>query len=296
MKAGRIVALALAIFAALAPGGWAEELALRRVNGIYELPVRINNALTLNFIVDTGAAEVSIPDEVGLSLVRAGVLQPRDALPDRIYTDACGQAVRRRRVMLRSLKVGSFEVRNVPASIGGSAGLLLLGQSFLARVPSWTIDNRRQVIAIGPPALKAAAAPLAEDVNEPDANGRTPLMRSVIDGNTVNVRTLLVRGADVGRRDNAGWTALMLAAAQGDALLIKTLAEAGADPNAKNSAGWTALLSAASRGDLAVVQALISAGADVNIRNNSGWTALMAAQQHNDAQMIQLLKKAGATN
>jgi hypothetical protein len=41
------------------------------------------------------------------------------------------------------------EVRDVIASVAPQAGLLLLRQSFLARLPSWTIDNQRHLLVVG---------------------------------------------------------------------------------------------------------------------------------------------------
>ena len=38
-----------------------ETIKLEQEGGVYKLPVRINDAVTLPFIVDSGAAEVSIP-------------------------------------------------------------------------------------------------------------------------------------------------------------------------------------------------------------------------------------------
>jgi hypothetical protein len=40
------------------------EIPLRKEAGTLVVPVKINNALTLNFTVDSGAADVSIPADV----------------------------------------------------------------------------------------------------------------------------------------------------------------------------------------------------------------------------------------
>ncbi len=280
------------LIGALAGAVAAEELALKRRFGIYEVPVLIDNALTLNFILDTGAAEVAIPQDLADSLARTGALLTQ-RLNDRVFTDASGRSTRRKRVLIRSMQIGSYEVRNVAASIGGHSGLLLLGQSFLARIPTWSIDNRRQTLTIGDLTVKTAAT---EDVNTADSLGQTALMRACSAGDIAAVRALIARNADLNRKDNAGWNALMIAASRGDVATVQLLRGSGADVNAKNSAGWTALLAATARGDTSMVQALIEAGADVNARNNSGWTALMSAQSRSDASMVQLLKKAGAVN
>jgi hypothetical protein len=42
------------------------------------VPVLINNAITLNFVVDSGASDVSIPADVVMTLVRTGTLKEAD--------------------------------------------------------------------------------------------------------------------------------------------------------------------------------------------------------------------------
>lgn len=43
--------------------------------------------------------------------------------------------------IIGSLKVGDQIVENVCVSIGGEKGSLLLGQSFLEKFKSWSMDN-----------------------------------------------------------------------------------------------------------------------------------------------------------
>ena len=50
----------------------AENIPLSKKGGVYEIPVEINGVITLNFVLDTGASEVSIPADVFLTLYRAG--------------------------------------------------------------------------------------------------------------------------------------------------------------------------------------------------------------------------------
>ena len=44
----------------------AEDIPLSKRGGVYELPVKINGVLTLNFVLDSGASEVLIPADVVL--------------------------------------------------------------------------------------------------------------------------------------------------------------------------------------------------------------------------------------
>jgi len=117
-------------------------------DGTFEVPALINGVIPLNFTVDSGASDVSIPADVALTLIRTGTLQTSDFLGTQSYTLADGSTVPSTTFMIRSLKVGSQVITNVEASISDVNGPLLLGQSFLSRFTSWSIDNSRQVLIL----------------------------------------------------------------------------------------------------------------------------------------------------
>jgi predicted aspartyl protease len=58
---------------------------------------------------------------------------------------ADGSTVPSMRFVIRSLKVGDRTLENVIAPVAGS---LLLGQSFLSRFKSWSIDNRSRALIL----------------------------------------------------------------------------------------------------------------------------------------------------
>jgi predicted aspartyl protease len=105
------------------------------------VPVMINNAITLNFVVDSGASDVSIPADVVLTLMRTGTLRSSDFLGQQVYTMADGRAAPSQTFRIRFLKVGARQVEDVIGSIAPVEGGLLLGRSFLSRFKSWSIDN-----------------------------------------------------------------------------------------------------------------------------------------------------------
>lgn len=127
-------------------GGMEVELLSRY--GILTVPVLINNAITLDFVVDSGASDVSVPADVVSTLIRTGTINDDDFLGKRTYTLADGSTVPSETFRIRSLKVGSTILEDVAASIAPARGQLLLGQSFLARFRSWSIDNRRKVLIL----------------------------------------------------------------------------------------------------------------------------------------------------
>jgi clan AA aspartic protease (TIGR02281 family) len=109
--------------------------------GIYHVPVVINDALKLDFIVDSGASDVAIPADVVGTLIRTGTVKKSDFIGTETYRLADGSAVSSRTFIIRSLKVGDRTVTDVRASIADVNGPLLLGQSFLKRFKSWSQEN-----------------------------------------------------------------------------------------------------------------------------------------------------------
>jgi clan AA aspartic protease (TIGR02281 family) len=126
----------------------AAEVALVEDHGIYKIPVRINDVLTLDFVIDSGASEVQVPADVALTLLRTGTITQDDFLPGKTYVLADGSNVKSERFILKHLKVGNVLVNQVEAGITGIEGQLLLGQSFLQKIDSWSLDNKRKLLIL----------------------------------------------------------------------------------------------------------------------------------------------------
>jgi clan AA aspartic protease (TIGR02281 family) len=116
--------------------------------GTFKVPVTINGQLTLKFVVDSGAADVSIPADVVGTLVRTETITDADFLGKQTYQMADGSTVPSMRFVIRSLKVGDKTLENVTGSIAPVARSLLLGQSFLSRFKSWSMDNQAGVLIL----------------------------------------------------------------------------------------------------------------------------------------------------
>jgi predicted aspartyl protease len=109
--------------------------------GSFVVPVRINDQITLKFVIDSGASDVSIPADVVMTLLRTGTITDADFLGTQKYRMADGSTVPSQQFVIRSLKVGDRTLNDVTGSIAPVEGSLLLGQSFLRRFKSWSIDN-----------------------------------------------------------------------------------------------------------------------------------------------------------
>jgi clan AA aspartic protease (TIGR02281 family) len=150
----------------------AESVPLRPEHGAFVLPVVMNGRITRNFMIDSGASDVTISAEVLAALRNAGTVATTDYLDSQVYQLADGSKTRTQRVRIRSLRVGGVELHDVTVSVAPHADLLLLGQSFLGRLQSWSIDNQRHLFAINEmptehPAtiavVKHDAAPVPDD-------------------------------------------------------------------------------------------------------------------------------------
>jgi aspartyl protease family protein len=127
---------------ALQDSGQARTTAqFHRMGGVFVLPAVINGGTKSYFIVDSGAANVQIPEEVADEMKRAGTLADSDFLGQRRFTLADGSGLQQRVFRLRSLQIGDRTMENVLAAVGAPRSRALLGQSFLRRLSWWKIDN-----------------------------------------------------------------------------------------------------------------------------------------------------------
>lgn len=118
----------------------------QRMGGVFVLPATVNGTSTAYFIVDSGASNVQIPEELAEEMKRNGTLTEADSLGQRRFTLADGSGLQQRIVRLRSIKIGERTMENVMASVSPPRSRALLGQSFLRRLSSWKIDNVRNSI------------------------------------------------------------------------------------------------------------------------------------------------------
>jgi clan AA aspartic protease (TIGR02281 family) len=116
----------------------------------YYVPVRINDTITLPFLLDTGASDLVIPVDVALTLMRAGALKRSDFIGQTSYRMANGSEEVSDVVVLRDVRVGDHMVRNVSASITPAQGEPLLGQSFLSKFGAVTVDYKRLILVLSP--------------------------------------------------------------------------------------------------------------------------------------------------
>jgi len=155
------VSAAIAVLAARV--AFADSVALKMDAGAFLVPVVINDRITLDFLLDSGSSDVSIPADVFRTLIRTGTISQDDLLGKVTHILADGSHQSAQLFRIRSLKVGNLELRNVTGSVAPVEGDLLLGQTFLSQLRTWSIDNQRHVLllneSVGPAVVSSERAP-----------------------------------------------------------------------------------------------------------------------------------------
>jgi clan AA aspartic protease (TIGR02281 family) len=121
---------------------------LGRHGGVLMVPALLNGGVSADFVVDSGASDVVIPETVLEGLRKAGKFSDADFTGTQRVKIANGAIVKARTFTLRSLSVNNRVVTNLHASVAPAGATPLLGQTFLQRFASWSIDNERQVLVL----------------------------------------------------------------------------------------------------------------------------------------------------
>lgn len=160
---GAVIALAFLVFvdelrlrsdvevAGGRPNGQVIEVDLVHGYGVHQLDARVNSAVDVQFLLDSGASDVTLPEDVVKELLSRGALSRSDYLGEREYTLANGDVVTAERFTLRSISIGDLTVSNVIGSTSPAGSPALLGQSFLRKFTSWNVDNTRNKLVLQPP-------------------------------------------------------------------------------------------------------------------------------------------------
>jgi clan AA aspartic protease (TIGR02281 family) len=115
--------------------------------GTLAVPVSIDGGPPMNFTVDSGASLIVLPEDAE-PYMSLGLIKRGDFQGVRPLQLANGTVTTAEIYNLRSVKVGGVEVKNVLAAVYRGHGQRLLGESFLKRFKSWSIDNSRHTLVL----------------------------------------------------------------------------------------------------------------------------------------------------
>jgi predicted aspartyl protease len=124
------------------------KIKLTRLGGVYAVPLQLNDHVVLYGIVDSGASDISIPADILKGMMDDKILSGSDFLDEKTYVMADGSKVAAKRYLIKSVRVGEKELKDVTVSSTPKNGVILLGQSFLGRFKSWSIDNEAHALIL----------------------------------------------------------------------------------------------------------------------------------------------------
>lgn len=124
------------------------EIALTRRQGTYLVRGVVNECLTFDFHLDSGAADVTLPRAQFEQLRAARALSPAEIIGSDTYVMADGRTATQELFLIKTLQIGPMIVRDVRAAVMPGDAPALLGMSFLGRFAVWSINNHREVLSL----------------------------------------------------------------------------------------------------------------------------------------------------
>jgi clan AA aspartic protease (TIGR02281 family) len=128
------------------------DVVMKRKDGNLWVPAQINKVVTIDFVIDSGASDITLPRDVYSTLIRSGTLTKANYIGTTQFGIGDGSEVKGGvKFKLASLQVGNQVLTDVVASVMPSdAATPLLGLSFLSRFQSWSIDNNSGTLKLIP--------------------------------------------------------------------------------------------------------------------------------------------------
>lgn len=115
--------------------------------GVYRIPIGVNQTYIVYFYLDTGAAESSITNDLLLALEEKGCVITKLEAKD--YMMADGRIIRKERVLIKELQIGDWAIEDVPVTINNEPGApMLLGQNVLRSFGSVEINYRLHTLTL----------------------------------------------------------------------------------------------------------------------------------------------------
>lgn len=122
------------------------KVRMKEESGVYTVPIKING-LELNFIFDSGAADITISSAEAIVLLKQGKLKEEDILGEAYYQIADGSIAAGTVINLRTVQIANKVLHNVQATVVDNLDSpLLLGQSALSRFGKISIDYNNSTI------------------------------------------------------------------------------------------------------------------------------------------------------
>lgn len=111
--------------------------------------IKLEDYMTVPFIIDTGASDCTMPPYIAFALYQAGKLTEEDVVGEKSYKLADGSVITTKVVKLNQIQIGDIILFDVYFSIGTSSNSpFLLGQNVLSKLENIEFDYNKNLIII----------------------------------------------------------------------------------------------------------------------------------------------------
>jgi len=120
-------------------------------SSVFKIRCRVNG-LAFDFLLDTGAEDLVLTQDVVKRLTNDGLVTQQDFQGKQTYRLANGSIIQCSIINIRELELGGITISNVRAAIieSNDGSPMLLGQSALSRLGTFTVDVNNELIKIEP--------------------------------------------------------------------------------------------------------------------------------------------------
>lgn len=117
---------------------------------VFRVPGLLDGKIPLLFAVSSGSTGVTIPNGLAVLMSDQGLLKKSDVVGETNAILSNGAITRITIIHIASLQIGGVVLHDLDVGYTPGAGEPQLGQSFLNRFKSWSIDNSRQLLILQP--------------------------------------------------------------------------------------------------------------------------------------------------
>ncbi len=118
-----------------------KEIKMNKVNGVYQIPCKVNG-IPMNFILDTGASDISISLTETEFLIKQGLLTEEDFVGKIEYQIADGSIKEGTIVILKTIEIDNIILTDLTATIVHEQNApLLFGQSAIKKLGPYRVNG-----------------------------------------------------------------------------------------------------------------------------------------------------------
>lgn len=127
----------------------ATKVMLDNNNGVFGIPIALNDALRIYSIFESGAKDITISADLALTLFKTGSIGDNDWLNGSSYRFSDGSMAKSNRFKLNTVKVGSRVIYNITCSISNYMKVpMIIGQNVLDKFGKYSFDYANETLTI----------------------------------------------------------------------------------------------------------------------------------------------------